>query len=58
MITQTNSHVGSKAQSLIMSALIAAVLGAALLFVAGHANSATLHDAAHDVRHATGFPCH
>mgnify|MGYP000149031058 CR=1 FL=1 len=29
-----------------------------ILFVAGHAQSATLHDAAHDVRHSTGFPCH
>ena len=33
-------------------------LGMALMFVAGHAQSAALHDAAHDVRHATGFPCH
>ncbi len=35
-----------------------AALGLFLMFVAGHAQSATLHDAAHDVRHATGFPCH
>lgn len=33
-------------------------LGTSLMFVAGHAQSAALHDAAHDVRHATGFPCH
>ncbi len=33
-------------------------IGATVLFVAGHAQSATLHDAAHDMRHATGFPCH
>ena len=38
--------------------LLVAALGLGLLFVAGHAQSATLHDAAHDVRHATGFPCH
>ena len=38
--------------------LMMAVLGLGLLFVAGHVQSATLHDAAHDVRHATGFPCH
>lgn len=38
--------------------LMMVVLGASLLFVAGHAQSAALHDAAHDVRHATGFPCH
>lgn len=35
-----------------------AFLGAAILFTAGFASSATLHAAAHDTRHATGFPCH
>jgi cobalt transporter subunit CbtB len=38
--------------------LMMVVLGSSLMFVAGHAQSAALHDAAHDVRHATGFPCH
>ncbi len=38
--------------------LVVALFGAALVFVAGLAQSETLHDAAHDVRHATGFPCH
>lgn len=42
----------------LVSVLFMAVLGGAVLFMAGHAQSATLHDAAHDVRHATGFPCH
>lgn len=42
----------------IAQILMVAALGFGLLFVAGHAQSATLHDAAHDVRHATGFPCH
>lgn len=37
---------------------VVAVIGAFLIFVAGLAQSETLHDAAHDVRHATGFPCH
>ncbi len=40
------------------SVLFVALLGSGVLFMAGHAQSATLHDAAHDVRHATGFPCH
>ena len=39
-------------------ALLVTVMAGALLFVAGLAQSATLHDAAHDTRHATGFPCH
>jgi len=33
-------------------------LGFAMLYVAGFAQSAVLHNAAHDVRHAAGFPCH
>ena len=37
---------------------LAAMFGATLIFFAGLAQSETLHDAAHDVRHATGFPCH
>lgn len=44
---------------LAMTAVLGvAALGALLLFLAGQAQSAALHDAAHDVRHATGFPCH
>ncbi len=42
----------------LLSVVFVALVGATLLFVAGHAQSATLHDAAHDMRHATGFPCH
>ena len=58
MTTQTKTIDGTKAQSALLAALFVAVLGGAMLFLAGHAQSATLHDAAHDVRHATGFPCH
>jgi len=36
----------------------AALLGLGLMFVAGHVQANGLHDAAHDMRHATGFPCH
>ena len=39
-------------------ALFAAVLGFSIVAVAGHVQASALHDAAHDVRHATGFPCH
>lgn len=56
--TTTTGLVGTKSSSMILTALFAVVLGGTMLFVAGHAQSATLHDAAHDVRHATGFPCH
>ncbi len=57
--TQTTSATQTSDKSTaLMSVLFMAVLGGVILFAAGHAQSATLHDAAHDVRHATGFPCH
>lgn len=46
------------ARSALLPVLFTAILGAAVIFLAGHAQSAGLHDAAHDMRHATGFPCH
>ncbi|MFN3208654.1 MAG: CbtB domain-containing protein [Roseovarius sp.] len=44
--------------STLVSLVAVAALGLGIVFVAGHVQAATLHDAAHDVRHATGFPCH
>lgn len=44
--------------SRLAPALFAACLGLTVLFVAGHVQTATLHGAAHDTRHANGFPCH
>jgi cobalt transporter subunit CbtB len=57
MTTTTSTRVSEKTTTLL-SVLGMLMLGAVILFAAGHAQSATLHDAAHDVRHATGFPCH
>lgn len=39
-------------------ALMAFVLGAAMVFVTGFAHPEVLHNAAHDSRHALSFPCH
>lgn len=52
------NHTAAKSASGLLSVAFVALVGLTLMFVAGHAQSATLHDAAHDVRHATGFPCH
>jgi cobalt transporter subunit CbtB len=54
----TLNQTTTKTTSSLISIVFVALLGGVLLFVAGHAQSGTLHDAAHDVRHATGFPCH
>lgn len=56
MNAMTNSAV--RTGSAALSIAFVAMIGATMLFLAGHAQSATLHDAAHDMRHATGFPCH
>lgn len=55
--TTTKTKTTEKTSAL-MAVLFMAVLGGGLMFAAGHAQSATLHEAAHDMRHATGFPCH
>lgn len=57
MTTMTKTIALTKTSTLA-SVLMVAALGLGMLFLAGHAQSSTLHDAAHDVRHATGFPCH
>jgi cobalt transporter subunit CbtB len=54
----TTSASAARSASSLVSIIFVAMIGATIVFVAGHAQSATLHDAAHDMRHATGFPCH
>jgi cobalt transporter subunit CbtB len=56
MTTQTITTQRSEAG--IMPALLALALGIGLITITGVLQSTVLHDAAHDVRHATGFPCH
>ena len=55
----TNAQISTaKAASGLMSIVSVALIGATLIFAAGFANSAVIHDAGHDARHSTGFPCH
>lgn len=54
----TATRVSSTASFPLANIAGVALLGAVLLFFAGFVQSEALHDAAHDVRHATGFPCH
>ena len=41
-----------------LPALLAAMLGMVLLFGVGFSPISALHNAAHDTRHSTAFPCH
>ncbi len=54
----TAPTAASQTQSGIGAAIVAALMGVAIVVITGHVQAGTLHDAAHDVRHATGFPCH
>ncbi|MEQ9488629.1 MAG: CbtB domain-containing protein [Alphaproteobacteria bacterium] len=60
MTTQTSTHSLSlsASKSVLLPCILAAFIGIAMISVAGHVQAGALHDAAHDVRHATGFPCH
>jgi cobalt transporter subunit CbtB len=42
----------------VLPVLLAALLGVFVVWGAGFAGSDILHNAAHDARHANGFPCH
>ncbi|MDH3233204.1 MAG: CbtB-domain containing protein [Alphaproteobacteria bacterium] len=44
--------------AIIAPVALALLAGLFLLYGAGFAQSATLHAAAHDARHAFAFPCH
>jgi cobalt transporter subunit CbtB len=53
--TQTLSTSRSKT---VIAASMAAFLGAFMIWGVGFSHIAAAHNAAHDVRHSNGFPCH
>ncbi|CUA88999.1 CbtB-domain containing protein [Chelatococcus daeguensis] len=57
MTAVATARVASRAEA-FKAALLAFVLGTGLVFVTGFAHPDTIHDAAHDTRHALSFPCH
>lgn len=57
-IQTTNQSTQTKSGSALLAIIGAAFIGLTLITIAGHVQANTLHDAAHDTRHATGFPCH
>lgn len=59
MTTHTSFQTASLTVSQrIAAGLLCAVLGFGVLFAVGFADMAVAHNAAHDTRHAIGFPCH
>jgi cobalt transporter subunit CbtB len=54
---QAGSQATSRSDTLI-AAFLAALLGAVVIWGVGFSHIDVLHNAAHDTRHSTGFPCH
>ena len=55
--TQTSATRSERTDALAAAA-IALLFGIALVYTTGFAHSSTIHNAAHDTRHALSFPCH
>ncbi|HVL02448.1 MAG TPA: CbtB-domain containing protein [Dongiaceae bacterium] len=53
---QTSAQPASAAA--IGQSLVMLLAGACLIFLVGFAPVSAVHNAAHDTRHASGFPCH
>jgi len=54
----THNTATAARSNAVLQAIFVALIGGLIVFAAGFANSQTLHDATHDMRHSTGFPCH
>jgi cobalt transporter subunit CbtB len=58
MTTLSQTAVATSTQSRFIQLAAAALLGLFVVGFAGLAQSDVVHNAAHDYRHAMGFPCH
>ena len=57
--TRTQSATISTTRSkTLIAASMAAFLGVFMIWGVGFSHIAAAHNAAHDVRHSNGFPCH
>ena len=60
-ISTTGSRTASSTTTLtqrLTAALFASILGAGLVYFAGFSHIEAVHNAAHDTRHSSAFPCH
>ena len=54
---RAGSQISSRSDTLA-GAIFAALLGGFLIWGVGFSHIDFVHNAAHDTRHSTGFPCH
>lgn len=50
--------IGTTRSKTLTAAFMAAFLGVFMIWGVGFAETPAIHNAAHDVRHSNGFPCH
>ena len=56
--TQTTTTISATRSKTLIAASMAAFLGVFMIWGVGFSHIAAAHNAAHDVRHSNGFPCH
>lgn len=52
------AHTTATTASRPLQLLTVVLLGGVMLYIAGFMGTAEMHNAAHDMRHTIGFPCH
>ena len=62
MTMQSQTIIAGKTRTALLSKgvelLSALLLGIVVLYGSGFVSTSVVHNAAHDMRHAIGFPCH
>lgn len=58
MLALTTRLINVSALTRDLPAAALLLFGAVMLYGVGFASTDAVHNAAHDTRHATGFPCH
>jgi len=51
-------QAGVKRSEAMIAAVLGLLVGSFLIIGVGFAHPQTIHNAAHDTRHSTAFPCH
>jgi cobalt transporter subunit CbtB len=54
----TKTEVSARSAVRLLPALAVLLFGIAALYAVGFSEFPRAHNAAHDTRHASGFPCH
>ncbi len=56
--TTTQDNFAATKTAAVLPAILAMIFGIFLVFGTGFAQPTSMHNAAHNTRHANAFPCH